>query len=307
MRRLIPVLVLTATLSAACGPDTPLDLDLRGININVLRVITPAVELVPPSPAPPLSLPPLPPFVVVPPPIAPSAPPAKAPDPCPKADAFAVPKAPVSPLVGSPPASETFTQISQGTFPGEITTTVTRLPSTVSETGQKVDSWTVAHTDPAHQSTDIEAYQLVHAGAVPSGVYLVGLAWKDPVRGEASFVATGLGVLVLPNPVAVDATGAGTQYAGAATDPSSLTTISLVRNVTGKKRVDVCGELVDTYTVAMTGTFVNTTVQYQLAWTQQLSTVYGAASIEDSMSLTYILGGAWNRTLHRTTVPKDLA
>jgi hypothetical protein len=306
MRR-VPLLLLLA-LVAGCGPDTPLDLDLRGVNINVLRVITPAVELVPPAPAPPLTLPPLPPLVVVPPPLPPSAPPVPVPPACPKADSFAVPKAPVSPLVASPPASETFTQKSLGTFAGEITTTVTRLPSTVSATGQKVDTWTVAHTDLAHQSTDIEAYQLVHPGTVPSGVYLVGLAWKDPVRGELSFLATGLGDLVLPNPVAVDATGAGTQYAGTATDPSSLTTVAIVRNVTGRKRVDVCGELVDTYTVAMTGTIVNASTQYQLAWTQQLSTVYGAASVEDSISLTSIAGGiAFNRTLRRTTVPKALA
>ncbi|MCU1673482.1 MAG: hypothetical protein JWN77_1595, partial [Frankiales bacterium] len=256
--------VLCLALLTGCGPKTQLDLDLRSVSITVPRLVTPAVQLVPPATTPqPAPLPPTPPLVTV---LAavPDAPPAlpTGPQPvpappvpaCPKAGPLDVPARPAALSVELPPAAATYPQTSTGSFAGAagtpssgalnapVTTVVKRLPRVVSSAGQAIDGYQVVRTDTLHKSTSVEAYQLVHASTAPTatagGIYLVGLGWRDPVRGDLTFEPTGNGLQVLPLPVAVAQSGT-VQYVGTATDPSTLTTLTLTRNVSGRKRVDV--------------------------------------------------------------------
>jgi hypothetical protein len=308
-------------LLSGCGPKTQLDLDLRSVSITVPRLVTPAVELVPPSTAPqPAQLPALPPVTT----ILPAttsyptfAPVAQQPAPaCPKADVLDVPAKPATINVDEPPAAATYTQTASGSFAakssgslaGPVTVQVKRLPRVTSSAGQVVDAYQVIRTDAARKSSSVEQYQLVHPSSAPTatagGIYLVGMAWHDPVRGDLTFQPSN-GLQILPVPVAVAQSGT-VQYVGSATDPDTLTTLSLTRNVNGRKRVDVCGKLVDTFTVDMSGTLTTSDVQRQVSWTQQLATAYGGVDVEDTLGLTNpVEGFSWVRTVRNTTVPKD--
>ena len=323
MRRTAALLVASSALLAACGPATHLNLQLRSVGITVPRLVTPAVELVPPATTPvPVALPPVPPITdFLPPPATPSHPlPPVAPPPavaCPKAGQFDVPALPASPLVDKYPAAARYTQRSFGqagldgkvlSLDGSLGMEVVRLPSTTTSLGQQVDSWRVVRRLGPYSS--VEVYDLVHAfgaaSATPPGIYLVGLAWDDPVRGKLTFQPTGNGLEILPDPVSVatQTNGVAAQYAGAATDPNSLTTMSLVRNVLGRKRIDTCGKLVDTYTVDMTGVLVSPSARYTVHWTQQLATAYGGVEVESVFALQEPVNGfSFIRTLRNTTVP----
>ena len=319
-RRTAPLVGLAvAVLLTGCGPETELELDLRAVPVLVPRIVTPAVVIVPQAPAPPpVALPPLPPVVTFLPPVVPPAvippPPPLPVDPCPTAGDFDVPDVPESLTVDAPPVAGTATYAASGTasstagqvsLAGPLTVTTSALPASTTSSGQRVDAWKVERTTAT--STSVELYQLVHPSAEPgataSGVYLVGMAWTDPVRGDLAFQPAGLPLHVLPNPVQLAASG-GVQYVGSATDPDTLTTLSLTRNVTGRKRVDVCGELVETFTVELAGTLTSPGSQRQVTWTQQLATAYGAADVEETLTLTEPTGGfTWTRTLKATEVP----
>ena len=231
---------------------------------------------------------------------------------CPTADPLDAPALAARQDVPGPPVTGPYVQATLGAYAqratsgslvGSLTTTIEKLPSTTNSNGQRVDAWLVQRLDVVHKESSVEAYQFVHAAPSPlataSGVYLVGLAWKDPVRGELVFQPTGNGLFIIPNPVAIASTPA--QYAGVATDPATLTTLALTRNVTGRKRVDLCGALVDTFTVEMTGTLTSPNTQRQVSWTQHIATAYGAADVEQTLSLTSPVDGfTWTRTARNT-------
>ncbi|MDT7569948.1 MAG: hypothetical protein QOE05_122 [Actinomycetota bacterium] len=320
----ILLVVVCAALLTGCGPKSPLEVDLRTVAITVPRLLTPAIELVPPSAAPqPVRLPPVPPLITVLPVLPTYAPqPPVAPPACPKAGQLDVPAKPASILVPAPPAAGTYVQTAAGSYAGSTATPATgslagpvvveikALPSATTVAGQKVDSWQVIRTDAARSSTSVEAYQLVHPstapGATAGGIYLVGMGWKDPVRGELSFEPTGNPLQILPVPVQVSSSAA--QHANSATDPNTLTTLTIIRNVTGRKRIDVCGKLVDTFRVEITGTLTTAEVQWQLSWNQHLATSYGGADVEDTLSLASVTTGfSWVHTVRNTTVPKDVS
>lgn len=316
-----PVLgLVSALLLTGCGPETGLDLDLRSVAVTVPRLVTPAIDMVPAAPAlPPVALPvvPLPPLPVLlapPPPPLPSLPAAPTAPACPKAGPFAVPERPEALIVTTPPAAGVTTFLAsgshsstsgEGSLAGPVRTTTTALPSATSSTGQRVDAWQVERS--AASRTSVELYQLVHPSddprATAAGVYLVGMAWQDPVRGDLMFRPEGGGVQVLPVPVQLSA-ATGAQYVGSATDPATLTTLSIVRNVTGRERIDLCGEVVDTFTVEMTGTLTTPGTQRQLTWTQQYATAYGPANVDESLTLSSAVEGfTWTRGLRATEVP----
>lgn len=308
-------LVLAALSLSACGPKTKLNLSLRSVSISVPRLVTPAIDLVPAAPVPTISLPDVPDaFSLLP------KQPAPAPQvACPVADAFAVPDKPASLEVTAPPANQTATQVAigaysntetQGALIGLVTETIKRLPSAVTSNGQKVDAWTVERADPAHKSAMVEVYQLVHpssaVGATAAGVWLVGLAWNDPVLGKLNLTASGNGLEILPSPVQLASNDV--QYVNAATDPSNLTTLSLVRNVRARKNVDACGHLIDTWTVEMTGVLTTTSTQRQVNWKQQIATAYGAPDVEDTFTVTSVLEGlTWTRQVRNTALPVEVA
>jgi hypothetical protein len=316
---------LCAALLTGCGPKSPLDLDLRTVSISVPRLLTPAIQLVPPSPVPqPVRLPQLPPLITALPtiqslPPLPSAAPAT--PGCPKAGPLDVPAQPASLTVDAPPAAGSFVQTSTGTYAGstgtpaagslagQIEVDVKRLPPATTSPGQQVDAWQVIRLDNARKSRSVEAYQLVHPssapGATAAGIYLVGLAWQDPVRGDLTFEPTGNPLQILPLPVQIANNAA--QYASSATDPNTLTTLSMIRNVTGRKRIDVCGQLVDTFRVEIMGTLTTTSKQWQVGWNQHLATAYGGADVEDEFTLSTPVGFSWQRTLRNTTVPEDVS
>lgn len=325
--RATAVTLAAATLLSACGPASALHLSLRIVAVTVPRIVTPALQLVAPSAPPPAALPAMPSTVIseLPPPISPmssmspSSPPPSAVQTraCPPAPPLAVPEYPARLTVTAGPATQAFVQRSTGRFQtvsgkgsldGSVRVTVTDLPKLATSSGQTVLPWQVQQVDPATRTRSVEVYQLLlpssAIGASPPGVYLVGLAWSDPVRGTLSFQPSGNGLYVLPSPVQIAQNSE--QYVGIATDPNTLTTLQLTRNVTGRKRVDVCGQLVDTWTVEMTGTLTSPSAQWNVTWNQQLATAYGAADVEELFTVTDIKdnGVSWTRRLISTRVPK---
>jgi hypothetical protein len=323
MKRPVLLAAVVALVATACGPTSHLKLDLRSVSITVPRLVTPAVRLVPPPPAaPPAALPPIPAVDSALPPVSqplpvPSAP-LTAPEACPTAGPFDVPALPASPMVSAPPVDATSTQMSLGSYTGaagkpskgslegDVQMRITRLPSSTSSVGQKVDAWRVDRSGPAKGATSVEVYRLVHPSSSPAatqaGIYLVALAWKDPARGTVSFQASGNGLEIMSLPAQPSTND--TQYAGADTDPDTLTTLQLTRNIRGHKRIDACGKLIDTITVEMTGTLTTPDMQRQLAWTQQIATTYGAVDVAETLSLTSVDAGyTWTRSLRNTTVP----
>ena len=327
MRSRRPLLLLAAAsvLLAGCGPAKQLNLDLRSVSITVPRLVTPAITLIPPAPQVVAPLPPLAPidFGTAPEPVVPSAVPTVAPPKpvaCPKASAFDVPAVTAALEVTQSPPVASYLQVQTGGYVTSTTTgsnggslgeVVTHLPQQTSTIGQVVDSWQVARTGPDATTSSVEVYRLVHESDSPAataaGLYLAAMAWKDPVRGDLTFQPAGDGLFLLPSPVTLSPSG-GTQYVGSATDPNTLTTLALVRNVIGKKRVDACAQLIDTYTVEMTGALTTTSAARQVAWTMQLATAYGALPVQDSLSLTDPAGSfTWNAIRTATSLPKPLA
>lgn len=334
------VLALFAAGTAGCGPSAPLRLDLNTISVTVPRAIAPAEALLAPSAPAAVPLPPLPahaialpaypnsaavpvssentaaptPLSTSPVPIA-TAPPAAS---CPSAPSTAQPALPASVTVTSPPAAGTFSQTSSGSYTtpsgagslaGLTTTTLTSLPDATLSNGQMARSWRVTHLDVAHHVRETEIYDVIEPsnapGATQAGIYLVGMSWNDPVRGTLSFAPSGNGLQVMASPVSTSSSSA--QYAGIATDPSSLTTIYWVSNVQGRKRVDVCGQIVDTWTVALSGSLTSPTSRWNFTWNQQWGTAYGAALVQDTLTLTAPQGGStWTRELTDRAVPKEV-
>jgi hypothetical protein len=319
----VAVVTVAAAVLSACGPEPQLRLHMRTVSVTVPRLVAPAVELVAPSAPAAVELPPLPPASVVLPPARPvetsttAVPAAVDRDPCPTAAPLAVPRAPASPTVESPPAPQTFLQRATGTFrsaategslDGSVEVTITELPATTTLAGQAVKPWRVQQVDTTTRTSSVAVYQLLLPSSAPgasaAGVYLVGLAWSDPVRGDLSFEPVGNGLFVLPSPVVVAQNDA--QHAGIATDPGTMTTLALTRNVRARARVDVCGEPVDTWTVEMTGRLVSPSGQWNVTWTQQFATAYGPVVVEDQLALEAPSGAvAWSRRMVNTTVPKE--
>lgn len=308
MKRLT-VLVALALLLAACGPKSDLELGLRSVSITAPRLITPAVELVPEAPIP-EPLPPAPRLVL-------PAPPTRAPEPpsCPEADAFAAPDFAAALTYGAPTLASYVQRSSgkyesaqgKGTLNGSVVTTISDLTTVKTDDGQRVDTWIVSHVDATNKAAWVEAYQLVHpqAGGTNPGIWLAALAWDDPVRGKFTFLPSS-GVWLMPLPVQFS--NSDVQYVGAATDPETLATLAITRNVRPRARVDVCGRVVDTITVEITGTLTTTDDTQLVDWTQQWATAYGAVVVAETMSLDSVLRGpSWTRTLRHTTVPKEVA
>lgn len=319
MRRNVALAFAACTLLSACGPTTHLDLQMRSVSVTVPHIVTPAVTIVPPATGPvPAPLPAFPALTsylpqTPQPPVVPTQQVA-----CPPASAFAVPSQPGTPIIAGYPATATYVDRASGSsgptaavkrFRGTGVVTVVRLPSSTTAAGQAVDSWRVERR--TGTSTTVEVYDLLHSSAadtaIPPGIYLVGMAWDDPVVGRITFQPAGNGLFVLPDPVEVaqqPVQGVAAQYAGSATDPQSLTTMSVVRNVEGRERVDVCGALVDTYTVSITGSLVTRDAQWKVDWSEQLATAYGGIDVQSTLALSSPASGlSWTRVLHNTTVP----
>jgi len=309
---------LAALATAGCGPHQSLQLTMDQVSLTVPRVLTPAVSLVPPAPITvPLPVPSIPnvPIYITPviPPAAPKLPP------CPKANEFAVPAEPASIETTSGPTPAIYIQTSHGSYSGSsatpssgkltanVDTAISPLAQTTAPTtGQVSDNWLVSRVDTATHATTYEAYQLAtptgSGQLVTPGIYLTGLKWKDPVRGELSFIPTGGGIEIMPSPVNTSSTAV---FASSATDPNSLTTMTASGNVLGRKRIDVCGTLVDTWTVQLSGAITGPNFKYQFAWRQQIATQYGGVDVEDDLTLTAPAGGLqWDRSLHDTNTPE---
>jgi hypothetical protein len=316
MRRKSPILLgLVALGATACGPHVALHLNMRQVDLTFPRVLAPAVTLVPPAPLTiPVPVPPIPVFTVPTPPVVPPAPPAS---PCPTASPFAAPAEPASVFLDKPPAPATYVQSSKGSYSGTSATpaagkltspyisVLTSLPQTTSQLGQKSDNWLVTRADSKSAATEVESFQLAlptsAAQSVSPGLYLSALKWKDPVRGDLTFVPSGSGVELLPSPAAVSA---NPSYASSATDPNTFTTLTAAGTVVGQQRIDVCGTLVDTFTAQLTGTLTSPSFQWQFNWRLQVATQYGGIVVEDDLTLTNPAGFSWDRTLHDLNTPE---
>ncbi|MBK5308104.1 MAG: hypothetical protein JJD92_15570 [Frankiaceae bacterium] len=316
-------------LLAACGPDNPLKVNLRGVQITVPRQLPPAViAVVPPPVAPvpaPVVLPPLPEL----PPLAPAplaSPPTAPPPPaCPTADQLAVPAQQATVLVKSRPGDAAYNlkqggkytvtsaaETTQSVLPTSTSRTVKALTPPTSTVGQRVDAWSVTETD--GKSASVATFVLFQPSsspqATPAGIYLSGLRWDDDVRGDLTFQPLGGGLLIFPLP----AQQTTTPFAASQTDPASQTVVTLTGQVPGKKRVDLCGAVVDSFSLALTGTITTPTQQLTVTWNQQIATQFGGLSVEDSLTLSGSNSASsvgarldWQQTTRYTRVPDDPA
>lgn len=324
-RKPLAMATLFAAALTACGPQAPLELNLRTVALTVPRIPTPAVEMIEPPPEPPpLSLPrpvPVRTLVPPPPPPPPPTPPPVVEDPCPPGDPTVAPERSAGVYVTGLPAEGTRFERATTTAvdpesgdavvtESEIEVTITRLGQTSAElTGQLLDDWVVERVDTATGAVSATQFRYVHEsdapGATDPGIWLVGMAWTDETRGgEINWAPAGSGLWLLPSPVVLQAED-GVQYVGSATDPQTLTTVSIVRNVIGRDRVNACGEYVEGYVVKTTGTFTAPGFERDLSWDLTLATGYGGIDIESTLALTSLTDeAAWSRTTTTNQVPE---
>lgn len=241
--------VLSILATTACAPTSDPDLGIREgaldvvygnsaddaieVDLEPVAVIPPPVQL--PAPTPTTSPATLPPTTL--PPTTTTLPP---PDPCPVAPIDALPAEILAPSADTPPLPGSYRQAQTGTatiggdvvdLAAEVIDTVA-APTNVSDTGYEFE---VTSVEPATVTTI--GYRVDADGLAITSVSVAG------AEGVDTFTPTPA-LLILPSPAVV-----GSRFTTSATDPASGRFVRLNGRVTGIERIDVCGEVVDTWEV----------------------------------------------------------
>jgi hypothetical protein len=319
-----PRLVIVVALLAltACGPAIPLNTGLKEASSDILFGHPPASP--PPPPLPQVRILPAP--LELPPPI-PGAPPATfaavpaAPvTSCPDASPSAVPAVEAPASASVPPAAATYDFRYRGSLtlsPGQVGQQVTNVPA--SGTRQVIPTSQPSAIDGSYTYSVVETFngqQLKTDFAVyPAGHTLSGAQALVPSRTpDAGIYFTGYtlskaGSTDPPTqftpepPIQVDVfddSPGQTWQGGAGTDPVDEQTLTVDGNanangttssvVTGRVRVNACGELIQAWEVQLAGTFSdargaprNPAETYTLAL--DFATQYGGISVQDHLHL----------------------
>lgn len=322
--RLLPLL-LVGVLSAGCaGPDRPLSVGFREVPSDVVLGAQSSPTPVAPAPAPSLPpglvLPPPPSVVALPPPTfevrdpeTPPAPPAPAPTqkPCEVADPLQAPAVEAPSSIPAPPAEAAYlfrnvgsfevsgADARRGTFPATSLRTVDLQD--VSEDGSQF-TFSVAETlgDITTTTTygvDQAATPLPGSPASGRGIYLLRV---ESSRGDGSRTVFSpapslpLATLPLERGAVVEARGV---------DPLTATTMSFTSTVTGKERVDACGEPLDSWTLDLTdGQLVSPTQDLEFSSTYAVGTQYGGLLLQERTAFAGTDDGAGVSRTNTSTI-----
>jgi hypothetical protein len=321
--RLLPLL-LAGVLSAGCaGPERPLSIGFREVPSDVVLGAQSTPSPVAPAPAPSLlpglALPPPPSVVALPPPTfevrdpgasRPIPVPAPTSSPCLAADPLQAPALEAPASVPVPPAEAAYlfrnvgsfevsgADARRGTFPATSLRTVDLL--TISEDGTLFD-FSVAETlGDITTTTTYRVHQATSplpAAAGGAGLYVLRV---ESTRGDGSRTvfapapALQLAALPLQRGAVVEARGV---------DPLTATTMSFTSSVTGKARVDACGEPLDSWTLELTdGRLISPTQDLEFASTYAVGTQFGGIVLQETTAFAGTDDGAGVSRTNTSTI-----
>ena len=302
-------LLVTALLSGACGgPETPLKLGFKEVPSDVVlgdQSRDPQSSLVDSPPAD-RQLQELPPSIVaLPPP--PFSPRGRTPRPsppvpeCPSADPLAAPAIEAPAAIEAPPSDGQYLFRNDGRF--EVSGANARrgrFPATSLRTVKvlfRSDDGAVFDFSVAELLGDVTTtttYRVVRTtglgtaaeGAPEPGVYIRQVESARPGEAPASFTPTpSLQLAALP-------LVRGAQVQARGVDPTTATTMSFTSTVSGKARVDACGEPLDSFTLELTdGTLLGPDEDLQFAATYAVGTQFGGLILRDTVAFAGTDGG----------------
>jgi len=291
MQRQPLIFLPLALLLSACGPTVPLGLVMRQVSVDIGGAQPPPVaapaqvaQAFPTNPLLPLPL--ASPLPELPASLAPSL------SLCPKAGQFAVPELAADPTIEALPAAASYVyqQKGKGSNGGAIPLSLDYPPFGLRKVqpgtqGQGYD-FAVTEQNPFIHTTTFKLIKPSNSSGVQqAGLYIDSLQWKqDLLFGDLTFKPL-QPVLFLQLPVQQNA-----QYASAGTDPVHHASMTLQGQVTGKKRVDACGSLIDTWEVNVTEHIVAGAKEIELTATYDIATQYGGISVGDHVTMSAVNG-----------------
>lgn len=323
LRRIAAIGAMVVALAGCSGPKIPLEVDAKQFPVDILlgSQRTPA----PPPPAgsdagpigfPGFLQPPAPrplPGLLPPPDTGPI-------NPCPAANPND-PSLLVARLTAIPPAPATYVYGNSGTIKTGDAVSV-EYPPTTTRTVQNVKPGTdgfdydVAAT--VAGATTTTTYRVRTGGQTPDrGISIVQIVTRDRQRTQSFTPSTP--ILLLPFPSPEYGTNLedeldqyrGQRYRSAGTDPISQTTMVLEATLTGKHRVDACGEWIDAFDVeVLTGSIIAPGRQLDFTGHYRIAPQYGTLIVEDDLLMTGTDGGVAVRVQNRSSirqVPRDPA
>src|SRR5205823_5710753 len=111
------------------------------------------------------------------------------------------------------------------------------------------------------------------SAALPAGLYLTALQWEEPVLGKIVFRPL-QPMQFFPLPVQQ-----GQTFSSAGFDPESRVALSLRGQFTGRKRIDACGALIDTWELKLSEVMLLPDGQLTIDATHDIATQYGGLSV----------------------------
>lgn len=303
MRRVVAGGLLLLLTTACAGPDRPLRVDFKEVPSNVVLGAqgspSPAVVVAPsPGSQPPaFTLPPPPSVVTLPPPTfqvpdpaRPMAPPLPQPTavPCPVADPLKGPavEAPASVELRPAKAQYVFRNVGsfevsgadarRGAFPALSLRTVSGPLET--PTGFLFDVAESLGDITTTTTYDVVQRQPVGSPFAP-GLYIARITSKDS-SGQSSVFEPTPELRLAAFPLV-----RGARLESRGVDPRTQTAMSFVSTVTGKARVDACGELLDSFVLDLTeGRLLSPTQDLTFTSTYAIGTQYGGLVLREAVA-----------------------
>lgn len=308
-RHLVTLLLVGALTGGCAGPQTPLRLGFKEVPSDVVLGDQTKDD---PPPAPSTSgadsgLVVLPPSIVAlpPPPFAARERAPRRPPPgptCPTADPLQAPALEAPSTISAPPADAQYLFRNTGTFEvsgpdarrGSFPATALRTVKVVFESDDgEVFDFSVSEllgdvtTTTTYRVVKTAALGTAADGTADPGIYIRQVESTSPGEEAAVFTPTPalrLAALPLVRGAEVEAQGV---------DPTTATTMSFTSTVTGKARVDACGEPLDSFTLEITdGTLLSPAQDLEFAATYALGTQFGGLILRDEVAFAGTDGAA---------------
>ncbi len=301
------LLLTAASLASGCGgPDRPLSVGFKEVPSNVVLGAqsspSPAPPVTAPSPGsqpPSLVLPPPPSVVTLPPPVfevvdpsRPVAPPVPPPTaaPCPALDPLKAPAVEAPSSIALRPAKGQYVFRNIGSF--DVSGADARrgaFPAlslrTVSGPLETANGFLFDVAEALGDVTTTTTYDVVERQPVGSplapGLYLARITSKDSAGQSSVFEPA-------PElPLAVFPLVQGEQVEARGVDPRTQTAMTFVSTVTGKSRVDACGEPLDSFVLDLTeGRLVSPTQDLAFTATYAVGTQFGGLVLRETVAFT---------------------